>query len=222
MTAVKICGITNLADALAAAAAGADALGFIFAPSPREITPEKAREILTRLPPFIVRVGVITGRSGPGWRSLWREGLLDLIQIHGELEEPGLPPGRVIKALAVGRDRPDPALAAKGYRAFLLDRYEAGREGGTGKTFPWAEAHPFRELGLPLVLAGGLRPENIRAALEAVRPAAVDVGSGVESSPGRKDHRKMAEFIRQVRGWDDRNKVDKRNEADNRNGLMEE
>ena len=218
MTAVKICGITNLADALAAVAAGADALGFVFAPSPREITPEAAGEILTRLPPFIVRVGVITGRSSPGWRRLWQEGLLDLMQIHGELDEladPGLPPRRVIKVLAVGKDRPDPALAAKGYRAILLDRYEAGREGGTGKTFPWEKAHPFRELGIPLVLAGGLRPENIRAALEAVRPAAVDVGSGVESSPGRKDRRKMAEFIRQVRAWDNGNIAGKRNEANN-------
>ena len=206
MTAVKICGITNLEDALAAVAAGADALGFIFAPSPREITPEAAGEILKKLPPFVVRVGVITGRSGPGWRRLWQEGLLDLMQVHGEAADPGLPTRRVIKALAVGRDRPSPALAEKGYRALLLDRYEAGREGGTGKTFPWEKAFPFRELGLPLVLAGGLRPENIRAALETVRPTAVDVGSGVESCPGRKDRRKMEEFIRQVRVWDDRNK----------------
>lgn len=206
MTTVKICGITNLPDALAAVAAGADALGFIFAPSPREITPEVAGELITKLPPFVIRVGVITGHSGPGWRRLWQEGLLDLMQVHGELDDPGLPTRRVIKALAVGRDRPAPALAEKGYRALLLDRYEAGREGGTGKTFPWEEAFPFRELGTPLVLAGGLRPENIRAALEMVCPAGVDVGSGVESRPGRKDRWRMEELIRQVRAWDNGNK----------------
>ena len=109
MTAVKICGITNLEDALAAVAAGADALGFIFAPSPREITPEAAGEILKKLPPFVVRVGVITGRSGAGWLRLWQEGLLELMQVLGEAADPGLPTRRVIKALAVGRDRPSPA-----------------------------------------------------------------------------------------------------------------
>lgn len=202
MTLVKICGITNLFDALAAVAAGANALGFIFAPSPREISPEEVRKIVRRLPPFVMRVGVITGRSGAGWHGLWQDGLLDLIQVHGEEKDLGLPIRRVIKALAVGRDKPVPPLAGKGYRALLLDTYRPGQEGGTGRTFPWEKALPFRELGTPLVIAGGLRPENIRAALETVRPSGVDVGSGVESKPGRKDRRKMEEFIRQVRAWD--------------------
>src|SRR5690554_3643431 len=211
MTSVKICGITNLFDALAAVAAGANALGFIFAPSPREISPEEVRKIVRRLPPFVMRVGVITGRSGAGWHGLWQDGLLDLIQVHGEEKDLGLPIRRVIKALAVGRDKPVPPLAGKGYRALLLDTYRPGQEGGTGRTFPWEKALPFQELGEPLLLAGGLCSENIRAALEIVRPAGVDVGSGVEIRPGRKDRAKMKEFVQQVRRWD--------NEKEAKNGC---
>src|SRR5690554_985071 len=211
MIVVKICGITNLDDAVGAVAAGANALGFILAPSPREITPSKVKEIVRKLPPFIMRVGVITGRSGDGWKPLWREGLLDLLQVHGEEKERGLPTGRVIKALAVGRDKPDSLPAGKNYRALLLDTYRPGQEGGTGATFPWEKAFPFQELGEPLLLAGGLCSENIRAALEIVRPAGVDVGSGVEIRPGRKDRAKMKEFVQQVRRWD--------NEKEAKNGC---
>ncbi len=210
MTVVKICGITNLEDAQAAVAAGANALGFIFAPSPRAITPAKVKEIARELPPFIIRVGVISKGSGNGWKPLWQEGLLDLIQIHGGESEPGLPPGRIIKVLAVGRDRPEMVPAGKNYRALLLDTYCPGREGGTGTTFPWEKALPFRKLGIPLLLAGGLSPENIRSALESVRPAGVDVSSGVESRPGRKDRAKMREFVQQVRRWDEEKEAEKR------------
>ena len=177
MTAVKICGITNLPDALAAVAAGADALGFIFAPSPREITPEVAGELITKLPPFVIRVGVITGRSGPGWRRLWQEGLLDLMQVHGELDDPGLP-----RRSGLGRGRHRLAWPwRKGYRACSLTGTRRGRKG----TELFVRAFPSRNLGPP---GFSWRPasENIRAALKW-SARGVDVGSGVESRPGRKD-----------------------------------
>lgn len=202
MIQVKICGITNLEDALEAAEAGADALGFILAPSPRRITRAGLEAVARSLPPFLLRVGVVTPESGDDWPHLLKEGVIDLVQVHGNVSCPGLPPARVIKALAVGRDDPDPELTKPGYRALLLDTYRPGMAGGTGTAFPWEKAEAYRGLGLPLILAGGLRPENIRAALETVRPAGVDVGSGVEESPGKKDREKVRDLLRQVRSWE--------------------
>lgn len=198
MVRVKICGITNLRDGRAAIALGADALGFIFAHSPRRITPEKARRIIRALPPFITYVGVFVDEEADKVMGICRYCGLDTVQLHGNepcdyvdyLKEHF----RVIKAFRV-RDRNDLRLM-EGYKAhaFLLDSYERGKAGGTGKTFPWGVA---RDLGRsrPIIIAGGLNLGNVREAVEIARPFGVDVSSGVELRPGKKDRRLMKRFI---------------------------
>jgi len=216
MPGVKICGITNLADALLAVDSGADALGFILAPSPRRVTGGTVEKIARNLPPFILKVGVITPESGEEWLDLYTKGDLDLIQVHGRVNLPDQAlEGRVIITMAVGngygKEKPgEPgldgsfqALRRPRPRAILLDTYKPGIYGGTGEIFAWEKANPYMKLNLPVILAGGLRPDNIKAALEIVRPAGVDVSSGVESAPGKKDPKKVSEFIQTVRSWED-------------------
>jgi phosphoribosylanthranilate isomerase len=202
MIQVKICGITNCGDALAAVEAGANALGFVLAPSPRKITPVVLKTIVEKLPPFVLRVGVVTPESSGNWPRLLTEGVIDLLQIHGNLSITGLSPARLIKVLAVGRDHPAPEIKKAGYRALLLDTYYPGMAGGTGKVFPWTQVARYRSIGLPLLLAGGLKPENIQDALDIAKPAGVDVSSGVESYPGKKDWGKIKAFLREVRSWE--------------------
>ncbi|NCO52804.1 MAG: phosphoribosylanthranilate isomerase [Deltaproteobacteria bacterium] len=198
---VKICGITTVEDALAAVAAGADALGFVFyPPSPRAITTEQAAAIIAALPPFVTSVGLFVNQS----RDLIEQTAtfcgLDLLQLHGdESAEDCLIPGRrVIKALRV-KDATSLQRAAD-YRVcgLLLDAWQEQLYGGSGQSFDWALLKEFA-LRQPVILAGGLTPHNVAAAVETVRPYAVDVSSGVEVAPGKKDHAKLAEFIRQVK-----------------------
>jgi phosphoribosylanthranilate isomerase len=202
MVRVKICGITNIEDALQAVAAGADALGFVFhPPSPRCVTVERAGAIIQELPPFIQTVGLFVNADLVLVNDTADRCGLDLIQLHGD-EPPDYCDGvrrRVLKAFRV---RDETSLEpVRGYQVagFLLDAWSPEQYGGTGRTFNWEVAAEVQRYG-PLVLAGGLTPENVRQAVELVQPFAVDVSSGVEAAPGKKDPEKVREFIAQAKG----------------------
>ncbi len=202
MTKVKICGITNLEDALFAAEAGADALGFIFyAKSPRCIVPDRAREIILRLPPFVAKVGVFVNKELDRVRELMAHCGLDYAQLHGD-EPPeqvaALAP-RVIKAVRVRSAADVERLAEYQAVAYLLDTYHPTKHGGTGEAFDWELAVEAKSHG-PVILAGGLTPQNVAAAIERVHPYAVDVSSGVEAAPGIKDRHKVRRFIMAAKG----------------------
>ena len=185
--------------------ARADAVGFVFAPSPRRITLERAASIGRELPPAILKVGVFVSPSLEAVERSMTEAGLDLAQIHGAFPAGGWKRlrWRAIRALKVGWDRPDMALLAHGRPRFLLlDASRPGLDGGTGVIFPWVEAAAYRDLGVPLLIAGGLNPANVRDALRATDPAGVDVSSGVESAPGRKDPALIAAFVAAVREWE--------------------
>jgi phosphoribosylanthranilate isomerase len=207
-TRIKFCGITRSDDALAAAALGVDALGFIFVPgSPRRIELDAAAAIRRRLPPLISVVALLRNPGSGEVRETIAALRPDLLQFHGE-EAPdfcaafGLP---YLKAVAMrGLQRPlaQIALDYAGAAALLLDGHAPGELGGQGKVFDWAGI--AAGLDLPLILAGGLNPDNVAAAIQMARPYAVDVSSGVESKPGIKDSGKMAAFVRHVRDTDSR------------------
>jgi phosphoribosylanthranilate isomerase len=201
MVKVKICGITNLDDALLAVDAGADALGFVFfGPSPRNISPEQASAIIRRLPPFIQTVGLFVNESLPTINETADACGLDIIQLHGE-ESPDFCTGvkrRVLKALRVRNITSLEPMASYQVSAFLLDAWSPTAWGGTGQTFNWdiaASAAGSRKI----VLAGGLTTDNIVDAIRQVRPYGVDVSSGVEVTPGKKDAVKINEFIRKAK-----------------------
>ncbi|MDN5347652.1 MAG: phosphoribosylanthranilate isomerase [Clostridia bacterium] len=196
MTKVKICGIQSWGEAKTAVDCGADALGFIFAPSPRRINPEAAREIIFKLPPFVTTVGVFVNEPPSSLLKIVDFCRLDAVQLHGD-ESPeyccrlGL---KVIKSFRVRESRVPPGIDAFPVQAVLLDTYVPGRPGGTGLTFDWEVARRVVAAGRTVILAGGLTPENVARAVAAVRPYAVDVASGVESG-GRKDPDKVRRFI---------------------------
>ncbi|HEX7316738.1 MAG TPA: phosphoribosylanthranilate isomerase [Pyrinomonadaceae bacterium] len=204
MTRVKVCGITNLADALAALEAGADMLGFNFyARSPRRVAPAVARKIIESLPDGVACVGVFVNEPAPAdVERIAREAGLDAVQLHGD-ETPeycqSLRGLTTIKALRVGADYHIDTAAAYGTDAVLLDAYVASARGGTGHTFDWTLATLTRERVPRLFLAGGLTPDNVATAVAAVRPYAVDVCSGVETAPGRKSPELMRRFVEQVK-----------------------
>lgn len=200
MVKVKICGITNLEDALLACVSGADALGFNFyEKSPRFISPDRAREIITTLPPFVTRVGVFVNMPLESLQKLSKELDLNLVQLHGD-ESPEY--CRALKVPFIKVFRVDEyfdwqILRKYPTRTFLLDTYRKGMYGGTGATFDWRVAREARNFGR-IILSGGLTPENVAAALDAVRPYAVDVCSGVEQAPGKKDPEKLRAFMVQI------------------------
>jgi phosphoribosylanthranilate isomerase len=202
MTQIKICGITNLEDALCAAACGVDAVGFIFHPaSPRYITPERAKEIVIALR-GITTVGVFVNREADDVAQTVEMCGLDLIQFHGD-ESPvycrQFAPDRVIKAVFPQAPEDLRALDAYDVRAFLVDFRETGRYGGTGKRADWELAARLGKTH-PLILAGGLCIDNIGEALAAVAPAgAVDINSGCERTPGIKDHDRMRRIVGMIR-----------------------
>jgi indole-3-glycerol phosphate synthase/phosphoribosylanthranilate isomerase len=203
-TFVKICGITSVDDARAAVRVGADAVGFVFWPgSPRRVDVATARSIAAALPPFVLRVGVFVDAPREELARVADAVGLDVLQLHGDEPPEALEglPRRAFKALRVGSDfRPEDALRYEGRVAgILLDTRHAAAPGGTGRTFDWSLVQPVREKASYLVLAGGLTPDNVRDAIKAVRPDAVDVSSGVEASPGKKDVAKMRAFIGAVR-----------------------
>lgn len=199
---VKICGITNTADAVAAVDAGADALGFMFFEnSKRNVPPNLAVEIIRELPPFVSKVGVFVNATKEFvLRSVETSGI-DTLQLHGE-EPPefcaqfGL---KTIKAFRI-RDRESLQQCLK-YRnhPWLLDSYVNGAQGGTGVAFDWNVAVEAAKLSRMVILAGGLKVETVADAVRKVRPFAVDVSSGVESAPGKKDHAKLRDFIDAVK-----------------------
>jgi len=204
MALVKICGITNAEDALAAAEAGADLLGFNFsARSPRRVSPRDARLIAEELPAGVARVGVFVNEGEPEavLRAVSESGV-GAAQLHGD-ETPEfcarLGGVSVIKALRVGPGFSVERALLYATDALLLDAHVEGAWGGTGQTFDWAVARRVREAVPKLFLAGGLTPENVSEAVRAVRPFAVDVCSGVETSPGRKSFRLMRRFVEAVR-----------------------
>lgn len=199
---VKICGITNLEDALLAVEAGADALGFVFAPSPRRVTPQEAGRICRELPPFVVRVGVFVDAPLEEVRAVAESCGLDAVQLHGsEPPEYCRKVGRrVIKALRVRESLDTASLAAYPVQAFLLDSYDAARPGGTGRSFDWGLVRDLR-FPRPFILAGGLTPANVARAVALLRPYGVDVSSGVEreGQPGKKDPQKVKLFIAEAK-----------------------
>ncbi len=202
MLEIKICGITNIEDGLAAASAGADALGFVFHPaSPRYVTPGKAREIIAALPPSACAVGVFVNLAAVEVLQIAELCGLDYIQLHGAETQDycrRLPRERLIKALSFRSEEEFAAMVDYPVRAFLVDAHDPVRFGGTGKTCDWNLARKAAARH-PLILAGGLGTENILAALETVKPQAVDISSGVEVQPGRKDHEKIRSVIDTVR-----------------------
>ncbi len=199
MTWIKICGITNLEDACQACSLGVDALGFIFAPSPRKISPDTAREIILHLPPSIQKVGVFVDEKIEEVKRIFDLCGLNTVQLHGRetpeyCREIALP---VIKAIRVKDTRSLEEIDRYPFASILLDAWADDRAGGTGKTFPWEIA---REIGSKrtFILSGGLNPGNVGEAIRRLHPAGVDVGSGVEKSPGLKDLFKMREFVKEV------------------------
>lgn len=204
-TAVKICGITRVEDALAAAHCGAHAIGLVFyPPSPRNVTPARAAEIIAALPPFVTSVGLFVDADAQTVRDTLSVARLDLLQFHGA-ETPqycsmfGAPYMKAVRVRA-GVDLLQYAHEYRAAKALLLDAYVEGVAGGTGATFDWALIPPA--LPLPVVLSGGLTPANVAQAIRAVKPWAVDVSSGVESSRGIKDAAKIAAFVSGVRNAD--------------------
>ena len=203
---VKICGLTNLEDARVAVDAGADALGFIFFPgSPRYVTQASAARVIAQLPPFVSKVGVFVNETFEMIQEIARATGIDTLQLHGD-ETPELCEAlarerfKVVKAFRVKDQHSLGALKNFHASAFLLDSYVPGQLGGTGAKFNWDLAIQAAGLGTPIILAGGLVPENIRDAVSKVAPYAVDVSSGVESAPGQKDHAKVRAFIAAARG----------------------
>lgn len=203
MTWIKICGITNLEDARRAISCGADALGFIFAPSPRKTDPFKVREIVRHLPPGVFKVGVFVNEDLRVVEQIAGECDLDFLQLHGE-ESPEYcrqAPLPVVKGIRV-KDRESLQMAERYPMAFLLlDSWAPDRAGGTGKTFSWEIAREIRQKR-NFILSGGLTAENVAGAIQQLHPMGVDANSGVERMPGVKDPDKLAHFIRKVREAD--------------------
>jgi phosphoribosylanthranilate isomerase len=226
-TRVKICGITRAEDAELACELGAAALGFNFyRPSPRYLAPVAAREIIRRLPPFVMAVGIFADEADPVQiAAVAQEAGVEVLQLHG----PKFPPADtlgsypVIRAVAIGEEESEdlPNEVVKGVqreikaiayveasflsqlsvRAILLDTADPLLRGGTGRTFDWKRARAFGRLGR-VILAGGLTPENVFEAIKEVRPYAVDVASGVECAPGIKDPAKLRAFFAAVEDAD--------------------
>lgn len=202
MVRIKICGITRVEDALAAAQAGADAIGLVFyAPSPRAVSTAQAAAIIRALPPFISTVGLFVDASAEEVRAVLAEVPLDVLQFHGDeaaefCSQFGRP---YLKALRVRAGDDLNALAAQWPDAagILLDSYKAGVPGGTGEIFDWSLIPAQRDW--PLVLAGGLTPENVAEAVERASPWAVDVSGGVEQAKGIKQAEKINLFVREVK-----------------------
>lgn len=203
---VKICGITNLPDGVAAAEAGADALGFVFyEPSPRYVSIEAAAGIIRELPPFVIKTGVFVNAPEEEVLRAIRDCGLNLLQFHGEeTPEYCLQFGLMsMKAFRIRDAASLQALQSYPTEAWLLDAYTADKLGGTGERFNWNLALEAQQWGRPIFLAGGLTPENVAEAVRCARPYAVDVSSGVELGPGRKDHAKVKAFIQAAKAAGD-------------------
>ena len=203
MTFIKICGITNIDDAMEAASLGVDALGFIFAPSPRRLHESAAGDIVRRLPSSTWKVGVFVNEELKQVRRIAENCGLDAVQLHGK-EPPEYCrqiPFWVIKAVGVKDVGSLEELEGYSCASILLDAPGTDRAGGTGKAFCWEIALEARKKR-NFILSGGLNPMNVYQAIQKLRPLGVDVCSGVEKIPGKKDHSKMIEFVKEVRKAD--------------------
>ncbi len=202
MVKVKVCGITNLDDALQAVDAGADALGFVFYDlSPRCISFETAERIIRKLPPYMSTSGVFVNNPASFIDTAVERCGINVVQLHGD-ETPTFCAGirhTVVKAFRIRNVASIETIRNYSVAGYLLDAYVPGIYGGTGLTFNWETARVAKQFG-PVILAGGLRVENVRKAVETVEPYALDVSSGVEEAPGKKDHVKVSEFIRLAKG----------------------
>lgn len=201
MVRIKICGITNKKDALIASEYGADALGFIFAQSPRKISPSSARKIISQLPPFITRVGVFVDENPNTVNEIVNLCGLDAVQLHGR-ESPSYCKkirSRVIKVFRAKDRLSLRNIPRYDVSAIMLDTYSKEKYGGTGKIFNWDLALYAKKYGLPLILSGGLNLSNILPAIRQVHPYAVDISSGIEIIPGEKDIKKMKRALEIVK-----------------------
>lgn len=202
MTRIKICGITREQDALAAAAAGADAIGLVFyAPSPRAVDAAQAARIVAALPPFVTTVGLFVDAEPAAVRAVLAEVPLDLLQFHGEESDAycrqfGRPYLKAVRVRSADQLR-DVAAQWPGAAGILLDSYKPGVPGGTGEVFDWRLVP--RERDWNLVLAGGLAAGNVRQAIDEMQPWAVDVSGGVEAAKGIKDVAKINAFVQEVK-----------------------
>ena len=198
---VKICGMTNLKDVKVAVDGGVDAVGFIFyKKSPRSVTMQTVREIVLELPPFVDSVGVFVDEKAEQINKIADHCNLDRVQLHGD-ESPAFCKKirrRVIKAIRVKDIQSLKKLSDYPVSSFLLDTFSEDQYGGTGRVFDWNLAYPAKKYG-PIILAGGLTPNNVRQAIQRIQPYGVDVCSGVESQPGIKDHKKMQIFLKNVK-----------------------
>lgn len=206
MVKVKICGVTNLEDAVDALECGADMLGFNFyEKSPRYILPDAARHIISQLPDSILGIGVFVNGSVSHILEIEEIGGLNAIQLHGDETSEFVSKLRqrtnaeIIKAVRVADDFVAADVLSYGSDAILLDAYSPLERGGTGESFEWNKAVDTSRYVTKLFLAGGLRPENVADAVRTVRPYAVDVASGVESAPGKKDMKKVEAFVRNAK-----------------------
>ncbi len=205
MTQVKICGITTKDDAMAAAHCGAAALGFIFyPPSPRYIKPADAEKIISALPDELIKVGVFVNEKAEEIKSIMEYCGLDMIQLHGD-ESPEFcrefPAYRIIKAVELKNEKDLNHALNYHVAALLVDSRHAGLYGGTGRKANWDLALRLKD-NKPFILSGGLKKENVVEALLSVDPAALDINSGVEVSPGKKDHKKLEQLFDIIRAAD--------------------
>lgn len=202
MTKVKICGIKTLSDAKFAVDYGTDAIGFVFAESIRNVSKEKARAIVQKLPPFVTTVGLFVDENAENIEAICRFCGLDAIQLHGN-ERPSLlnklKDFKTIKAFRIRNEKD--ILPIKKYKpdAILLDGYSKNQMGGTGISFDWKIVRKIRT-SIPIILAGGLTHLNVSQAIKIANPYGVDVSSGVESHPGKKDRKLIKKFIDAAKG----------------------
>jgi len=203
MTKIKICGITNLDDALTTLELGVDALGFVFAESSRNVTPDTVEQIIGEIAVPVLKVGVFVNEEIEKVQQIFEQCSLDYVQLSGHedndyIEKLTVPTIKVfkVKDQTILMEIPQYDL-----NLFMLDSFNENQKGGTGKIFNWNIAREARKFGR-VILSGGLTPENVFSALQQVEPYGVDVSSGVEESPGKKDKKKLEQFVKEVRRWD--------------------
>lgn len=204
MTKVKICGITNLEDAQTAQGCGADFVGFVFADSPRKIDPEKARDIIAQLSPSVKIVALFVNEiKEKVLEVMERMGRVDLLQFHGDETSEYckyFKAKEIIKAFRIKDEASIELIRGFDNIDFaLLDTFKQGQYGGTGKGFDLGLATGVKQFDIPLFLSGGLRPDNVKEAVEKVKPFCVDVSSGVEKEPGKKDAGLVISFIKNAK-----------------------
>jgi len=199
MVKVKICGITNLEDALASVRVGCDALGFVFYKrSPRYITPQKVRGIIRRLPKNVIKVGVFVNAKEKTIKHIAKLCGLDILQLHGNESPEFCKKFQAYKIIKAFRIKDEASLSKiAGYKtfAYLFDTFVKSKAGGTGKKFDWELLGYLKGIRRPIFLSGGLTKKNVKEAIKIVRPAWVDVSSSIEIKPGKKDRKKVEEFI---------------------------